>query len=83
MRRVTNLPAQWVPGLIACLLASMITSVTAAGEWTQVDPPTSPPPRKNENALAYDESRGRLVLFGGNGAGSSRLGDTWGNKEGD
>lgn len=45
--------------------------------WTQVSPATSPPPR-SEAAIAYDESHGVTVLFGGvSGPQGSSIADTW------
>ncbi len=49
---------------------------TCAGEvrqWRELPPPA--PPTRTLHRLAYDEARGRLVLFGGIAGGL--LGDTW------
>jgi len=43
--------------------------------WTQLTPPASPTARFG-HAMAYDEIRQRVVLFGGSGS-SGQLGDTW------
>src|SRR5262249_8435506 len=49
-------------------------------DWTQLFPPNSPPPR-SETALAYDEGRDRVVLFGGSPNGAQETwewdGQTW------
>jgi len=46
--------------------------------WTQRSPAASPPPR-HSHAMAYDQARHRVVLFGGfgNPAGCASYGDTW------
>ncbi len=44
-------------------------------QWTQEAPAVSPPPRASHVA-AYDNRRGEVVLFGGNGADGA-LADTW------
>jgi Putative metal-binding motif len=58
--------------------ASLSTGPIAAGEWTQLSPTHSPPMRMFAG-MAYDESRSRLVLFGGTPDSSRtlRYGDTW------
>jgi len=46
--------------------------------WTRIN--VSGPSARAEAAIAFDSSRGRVVLFGGHnrtGEGGSRLGDTW------
>jgi hypothetical protein len=43
--------------------------------WIEVTPETSPPGRFGQ-AMAYDASRGRIVMFGGAGE-DGELGDTW------
>ena len=60
--------------LTACLSIGPVV----AAEWTQLAPAHSPPPRMFAG-MAYDESRGRLVLFGGASAFAQApfLGDTW------
>ena len=35
------------------------------------------PARRSSHAMAYDEVRGRTVLFGGSSGGAALLGDTW------
>jgi N-acetylneuraminic acid mutarotase len=44
--------------------------------WTRRTPATSPPARY-DHAMAYDEARNRIVLFGGRNASGVPLGDTW------
>lgn len=44
--------------------------------WTKVETLISPSPRSG-HAMAYDEKRGLVVLFGGSLEGSSSLNDTW------
>ncbi|MCO5314763.1 MAG: Ig-like domain-containing protein [Solirubrobacterales bacterium] len=43
--------------------------------WTQLSPANSPPVRQSA-AMAFDESTGEMVLFGGH-SGSGSLNDTW------
>lgn len=42
--------------------------------WTRIDTVSSPPPRQG-GAMAFDPTRGTIVLFGG--LGTSALADTW------
>jgi hypothetical protein len=44
--------------------------------WTKIDPATSLPSRY-WHTLAYDEDRGKMVVFGGSGARDAILDDTW------
>jgi hypothetical protein len=44
--------------------------------WTQAFPTLNPPPRENA-AMAYDEARGEVVMFGGSGTLGAWLDDTW------
>ena len=44
--------------------------------WTQVNPPQSPPGR-NHHAMVYDSQRRVVVLFGGRSAADPQLDDTW------
>jgi uncharacterized protein (TIGR03437 family) len=46
----------------------------ASNRWTERTPKTSPPPREHYG-MAFDSSRGKLVVFGGNSNGL--LNDTW------
>ena len=50
------------------------TTCKAAVSWVQQNPATSPSVRSSV-AMAYDKSRSKVVLFGGNNG--SYLGDTW------
>jgi hypothetical protein len=43
--------------------------------WVEVD--SVGPPARQLMSIAFDESRGRTVLFGGSGAGRVKLADTW------
>jgi len=45
--------------------------------WTQRTPPDPRPPNRASHALAYDSSRLRTVLFGGENINSPGLNDTW------
>ncbi|MGC9944968.1 MAG: kelch repeat-containing protein [Bryobacteraceae bacterium] len=47
-----------------------------AVEWVKLTPTVSPSPRDGM-AMAYDVVSGKIVLFGGLGANTSYLGDTW------
>ena len=44
--------------------------------WIERTPGANRPPARNNPGLAFDEARGRAVLFGGDDGG--RLGDLWG-----
>jgi len=45
--------------------------------WQQLEPSASPPARGN-HAMVWDDTRGRIVLFGGRNAnGTAYLADTW------
>ncbi len=61
-------------GSLALLLASAITQAAMAQTWSQLSPPQAPSAR-NSFALAYDETTGAALLFGGYDLGA--LGDTW------
>lgn len=45
--------------------------------WTEVTPGSGDPPGRRRHAMAYDQARGVVVLFGGNGSVVSELDDTW------
>lgn len=45
--------------------------------WSKQAPPGPSPPARTGAAMAYDEPTGKLVLFGGTGAGRNALNDTW------
>ena len=64
--------------LIASVLALMAGSIAQTPAWSMVTTPSSPSPRCC-CAMAYDSSRGKIVLFGGDAAlgGGAILGDTW------
>lgn len=46
------------------------------GVWKQIMPMASPPARSG-HGLAFNKASKGLLLFGGSGAGSALLGDTW------
>ncbi|MBX3462717.1 MAG: hypothetical protein KF830_06075 [Planctomycetes bacterium] len=46
------------------------------GQWSLVAPTTAPPSRKG-HMMAFDEARGRVVLFGGWRSPTGMLNDTW------
>jgi len=50
---------------------------SAADEWVEHDPGGSRPKARTEHAMAFDASRGKIVVFGGTFATQSFLGDTW------
>src|SRR5207244_3400477 len=52
------------------------TWVWDGSNWTQKFPPVSPPPRA-VHAIAYDDARGEIVLFGGSDVSGNRYADTW------
>ncbi len=64
--------ASTVPSTLLGELSTSMSSVT--GNWTQMFPSTSPPPRFDAS-LAYDAADGYALLFGG--FGSNSLDDTW------
>jgi hypothetical protein len=43
--------------------------------WVEVD--SAGPPARQLMSMAFDESRGRAVVFGGTGANRVKLDDTW------
>lgn len=45
--------------------------------WQAISTAGPTPPPRSSHRLAYDARRGRIVLFGGQGVGATRLGDTW------
>jgi hypothetical protein len=45
------------------------------GSWRRIRTPG--PSRRNFHAMAYDDRRQRVVLFGGHASGGAALGDTW------
>ncbi|MHB8573115.1 MAG: Kelch repeat-containing protein [Candidatus Dormibacteria bacterium] len=51
-------------------------------DWTLLSPAHSPPARYGA-AVAADDARGSIVIFGGEGAQGVALGDTWEWKNGD
>ncbi|MFC2052593.1 kelch repeat-containing protein, partial [Chloroflexota bacterium] len=55
--------------------AKVTGSVSFSPNWTEVTP-TSSPPARYAHTMAYDSSRNRIVLFGGDKGGPD-LGDTW------
>lgn len=46
------------------------------GRWSR-QLPTASPPARARHAMAYDQERGRIVLFGGVGESDALLDDTW------
>ena len=48
----------------------------ALNQWTEVESEVSPPASQS-GSMVYDESIGRVVLFGGFGEGMDAVGDTW------
>lgn len=57
-----------------CPLGDLWSFDLNQNRWTQIATPTAPPARQHYG-LAFDAVRGRLVIFGGSGAGI--LNDTW------
>jgi len=45
--------------------------------WTDRTPASGLPPARRNHAMAWDGARAEAVLFGGAGAGTTRLADTW------
>ena len=52
-----------------------VTSPTLTGTWTT--PGGTQPSPRYQHGMAYDEARGRMVLFGGRGEGDVPLNETW------
>jgi hypothetical protein len=52
------------------------TWIWSGSSWTQATPPTAPSPRYG-HAMAYDEARGRIVLYGGASSDTKRDAETW------
>jgi hypothetical protein len=67
-------------GLLACEQVVCIGHLDDTWEWDgvrwQAASPPSRPCARERHAMAYDASRGRVVLFGGR-RGGTVLGDTW------
>src|SRR5262245_47751136 len=64
------------------LLLVLAALTTTAGAHLPAQGPTwaSPsnaPPGRYDHAMAFDEGRGRAVLFGGRDVAGNRFGDTW------
>jgi hypothetical protein len=49
----------------------------ARGAWTNRTPTGGSPPARAMHAMAYDEARGRVLLFGGHTCSGCILQDTW------
>jgi len=62
--------------LRAIAVAVLGAALLPAQGWRQLSPAVSPSAR-NANAFAFDEARGRAVLFGGSDGVTPVLGDTW------
>ena len=58
-----------------CLVLCLPVTSVAQTNWTKLAPTTSPPARELQ-AMAYDIVSGGTLLFGGYGA-AGNLGDTW------
>lgn len=52
------------------------TWISSSGPWSEVPVTGARPPARDRAAATYDVARSRVVLFGGQGAGST-LDDTW------
>ena len=63
-------------GFSATPAALADTWVWDGTDWTEIDPPNSPPARAR-GVMALDPTSGHLILFGGEGAGGTLLSDTW------
>ncbi len=61
-------------GFGPCPLADLWSFDLAANRWTERTPALKPPPRQHYG-MGFDAVRGRVVVFGGSGAGL--LSDTW------
>lgn len=62
------------------ILGGSALRVRSARAWRDVSPGTVTPPPRHAHAMAYDSTRGRVVMFGGSRlthAGPGSLGDTW------
>jgi hypothetical protein len=63
-----------LPSLGCLILAS--TCLAQTPNWIQVKTQTTPPGRWS-HGMAYDFIRGRTIVFGGTGAASNYMNDTW------
>ncbi len=66
-----------VPALVAATLvmSTAVPAGTQVPQWRVLSPAHSPPPRRS-HSMALDETRGRIILFGGIGS-NGPLDDTW------
>jgi N-acetylneuraminic acid mutarotase len=48
-----------------------------ANTWTELKPSGTLPPARSGHSMAYDPTRGRLILFGGNAGTAPLINDTW------
>ena len=62
--------------LFAAALLLATPSAAQGATWTQVSTPVGPSIRA-QHAMAYDSSRGKVVLFGGHDVNGTQLNDTW------
>ena len=62
-------------GFGPCPLGDLWSFDLARGEWRELTPTPSPPPRQ-WYGLAFDNSRARMIVLGGRASGSP-LADTW------
>lgn len=64
-------------GCLANQCPSEQTWIFANGTWTNVTRPSDAPPARENAAIDFDANMAGLLLFGGLGAGSVPLNDTW------
>jgi len=64
--------------LVLVVLTIVLTTISVVGQmdWTKLSP-TLIPSARFRHAMAYDEARQRVVLFGGVDSNLKRLNDTW------
>jgi hypothetical protein len=61
---------------VSVLLVNSVTWEWDGSTWI-LKPTASAPPSRTWTAMTYDAARRQVVLFGGQGGGSTFLGDTW------
>ncbi|MBX3465147.1 MAG: hypothetical protein KF830_18415 [Planctomycetes bacterium] len=59
------------------LAAGLLLAVTGTAQGPTWGSPSQLPDSRSHHAMAYDEARGRTVLFGGYRPGTNAMADTW------
>jgi PKD domain-containing protein len=64
-------------GCLATQCPSNQTWIFSSGRWTNVTDPSRAPPARESASMDFDANMGGLLLFGGEGLGSTPRNDTW------